>query len=593
MGSVKAKQNRTKRIAARLGMMMGMVLLLICLTIPVYADEEKSVETDVWIEQATVTMPDIELYLMGDQAEEVEADQLEAYVADKQIEVSSVEAFDESKEKICYYFLLDISGSIPEDYFKNCKSAVQKMINELDKNETYKVITFGDKVKLLLDGSESKADRKEIFSKLKAKDDTTQLYEALKQTASLAKTDMENGVNRKIGIIFTDALDESIGKSTDQEALDQLTAAGLPLYGMAFEGASAENINVFGEFVRRGRGSLMLSSAKTVSDYLQEMKKGIYQSKIVRLTGDTNQVKQDTEIITLKYKNWNLTQSIEAGFYQWTKDETAPVIESIKQSKKNQVEVIFSENVTGADQPSNFEFSDEKGKVYIPKGSAVQGNTAVLTFEGDLYTGTYVLQCKNITDISMEENKLTKGAKVEIEGVKYSPLKEFVQRYGFVLLAAVVILFLLVVVIIYRRIKKGRGILMIGNKMVLASRVDMKQRVQVEANREQGIPLKLYLNADHKSPVVLERVLNGSIIVGRSKMSDICIEDVQMSRQHFALERQQDNIILTDLESSNGTRVNGVPVRSKVKLRSRDVIGAGNMEIRIEWKEPQINERNL
>ena len=49
------------------------------------------------------------------------------------------------------------------------------------------------------------------------------------------------------------------------------------------------------------------------------------------------------------------------------------------------------------------------------------------------------------------------------------------------------------------------------------------------------------------------------------------------------LEMEGNNLYVTDLETRNGTRVNGVVIRGKYKLERYDEIVAGNIKFRIEW----------
>ena len=49
-----------------------------------------------------------------------------------------------------------------------------------------------------------------------------------------------------------------------------------------------------------------------------------------------------------------------------------------------------------------------------------------------------------------------------------------------------------------------------------------------------------------------------------------------VSRVHATLERTADGWLLTDLASTNGTRVNGWRVRGKVPVTAGDVVSFGN-----------------
>lgn len=72
-------------------------------------------------------------------------------------------------------------------------------------------------------------------------------------------------------------------------------------------------------------------------------------------------------------------------------------------------------------------------------------------------------------------------------------------------------------------------------------------------------------------------------MAGRSKDCDIYFDDPKMSRQHFALETDGMDVYITDLESSNGTFINGVRLEKRRKLLPNDEIAAGNIQAKIVW----------
>jgi hypothetical protein len=66
--------------------------------------------------------------------------------------------------------------------------------------------------------------------------------------------------------------------------------------------------------------------------------------------------------------------------------------------------------------------------------------------------------------------------------------------------------------------------------------------------------------------------------IGRDAGCDLAIADMTVSRRHATLERTADGWLLTDLESTNGTRVNGWRVRGKVSVTPGDLVSFGNSE---------------
>jgi len=64
------------------------------------------------------------------------------------------------------------------------------------------------------------------------------------------------------------------------------------------------------------------------------------------------------------------------------------------------------------------------------------------------------------------------------------------------------------------------------------------------------------------------------VTIGRLPECAVAVDDPNVSRRHAQLRREGDNVVLVDLGSTNGTKVNGVHVRSH-QLAPGDVITVG------------------
>jgi pSer/pThr/pTyr-binding forkhead associated (FHA) protein len=71
------------------------------------------------------------------------------------------------------------------------------------------------------------------------------------------------------------------------------------------------------------------------------------------------------------------------------------------------------------------------------------------------------------------------------------------------------------------------------------------------------------------------------ITIGRAPDSMIVLDDPSVSGHHAQLELAGDTYRLKDLESTNGTRVNGIPI-TETALRFDDRIRFGGVESRFE-----------
>ncbi len=74
--------------------------------------------------------------------------------------------------------------------------------------------------------------------------------------------------------------------------------------------------------------------------------------------------------------------------------------------------------------------------------------------------------------------------------------------------------------------------------------------------------------------------------LGRSSTNELCYaEDAGLSRQHLAIERQDDSWIVRDLGSKNGTLVNGVRITGPHTLGPNDRITAGHLVLEFSGKK--------
>ena len=77
-------------------------------------------------------------------------------------------------------------------------------------------------------------------------------------------------------------------------------------------------------------------------------------------------------------------------------------------------------------------------------------------------------------------------------------------------------------------------------------------------------------------------------ILGRDLSCDVCLDDSLASNEHAVIIKTPDGFHLEDLNSRNGTTVNGTEVHKK-RLRSGDIIGIGNFRIKFNSKRPKTN----
>jgi len=73
--------------------------------------------------------------------------------------------------------------------------------------------------------------------------------------------------------------------------------------------------------------------------------------------------------------------------------------------------------------------------------------------------------------------------------------------------------------------------------------------------------------------------------VGRDPDADLCIDDEAVSWQHLEIELRGGVLMAVDLDSRNGTALNGEPLDRPRRLRDGDVLSVA--EYRLELSDPQ------
>jgi len=81
--------------------------------------------------------------------------------------------------------------------------------------------------------------------------------------------------------------------------------------------------------------------------------------------------------------------------------------------------------------------------------------------------------------------------------------------------------------------------------------------------------------------------LEGSVVLGRSTECDLTIPVPRISRQHARFTVDGNKLLIEDLNSSNGTTVNGTKIDTVVSLNHQDKVGL--LEVTFKIKENQAH----
>ena len=72
------------------------------------------------------------------------------------------------------------------------------------------------------------------------------------------------------------------------------------------------------------------------------------------------------------------------------------------------------------------------------------------------------------------------------------------------------------------------------------------------------------------------------VVLGRGRRADIVVDDPSASRRHAQIELHGREWQVNDLDSANGTHLNGRPISRPTTIRPGDLIGIGGLTFRYE-----------
>lgn len=519
----------------------------------------------------------------------------------------------DNNEPIHWYILLDNSMSLNSEDLDAIKESLQDIFIGTFFNSR------GDKVTLQLIGNIEKGKEwnpditeetnKDVilkaFSEVESKATSTYLYTAIHHAATnAAEYQKNNEEGRSVLLVISDCNDDSRSDGASGEGKDQaketLEETGIPMYVVQMSGdEDVEDTRTVKNLCDNSGGICVEKVTKDDIDAeLGNVCKYICNVKLLEYVTTVEDGTYEIQIEEDKRKDVDLSDYHPD--YTAENNTIQTTIEKVE-GKTNQLKICFDKKVDNAKDVNNYEaaYTPEGGKedkctikdvevtpVVKENEPLAEKTEVILTFEDDLYDGDI-----KITFSEDLESAYGEPSDIAIEAVEHhitdqpkpSETTKWLKNNAWIIVAliAVILVVVIIIVIVMRKVKKKGGIVYVENEAVLADNVVQKQHVHIE--KEQGLFIKLIISGGGKDSVEISSELKGSLIVGRSDLSDVFIDDSMMSRQHFVLTDEEGVIYVQDLETTNGTMLNGVRVKGKQPVTQNDVISAGSLQIRIDW----------
>ena len=194
-----------------------------------------------------------------------------------------------------------------------------------------------------------------------------------------------------------------------------------------------------------------------------------------------------------------------------------------------------------------------------------------------------MLSLSYIRDVSVEKNPIYQAdVDFTVSEGRISLKYIFTDMIYIPIIAGVLLIGLIVLLVLLIRRKKRAAAAAADSAEPSAEHEsgDAAPHDEVHLNAVTGLKVDLAIVDKRNVERQVTAYISGSYIVGRGRgVCELSIEDDQLSRQHFALIYENETLKIQDLQSTNGTLVNGIRLEKPRALKSGDVIEAGNSRI--------------
>jgi hypothetical protein len=465
-------------------------------------------------------------------------DEFSVTLGNETLPVKNTATLEDTDQGVSYIFLVDASGSIGEAHFQAIKDTLTVIGGKLGENDNISVIDIGNETytQPFVSGSENIQAQ---IGTIETRGENTNLYESVTTSLAIFQTN-ENCHDKKVLIIFSDGEEYSFRGITIDEAAIEIEAAHIPIYTVAMLGQNpptqyVETAKILGSFARLsagGRHYIHTLDRDTTETITNDIVASIQRGMIV--SADLSDFHSDGNDMNLRLE---LTVSgmgkADDGYAISTAGLSAAPVES------SEPEPSSSSEPSSSLEPSS---SPESSSSSEPPPEPVSNND---------------------------------------DQPEPPPSNRLIWIIGGVvgiLLAGTVILILL------RRKKSAVSSASIVDEPISQAR-PVRPAVPPPPPGKPRIALRLTkigLNEED----IYRAEFAGQLIIGRdsSKAFLAFPKDDLLSATHCSIRYEPEGIVLEDLRSTNGTFVNGVPVRERYILESDDILLIGSMELRVNWE---------
>ena len=556
----------------------GIVTMFLAVAAIFYLNE--NVYAKEQLEQVYINSPELRTYITGES--EMDLTKIQPTLTFDGDEVkydSDIHLFDSKKDGgMEYIYAIEISKYVTKTQRKTIAQTLKKQIDNLQSEDAVKIYGFGDKF-AAKPGIEVEK--------------TSHLWNAVVNVTNIINEE-KNSPQRRVVVCVTGGNYKKATSDNDENTARQQMkemSKNAAFYMVQLKTKSKVDGSEASAFQDNGGIKLSEKSGISLKKCFEKLDSWWEKTMVATFQASDSTVfdKSGEVTLTLNGKAICENQKIVPA-YSWQENTTQPTVDKLVKETDNSLSFVYSEPMKGAEVIKNYTVTrGDNQKVEIESLKYdVKTYKCVLTFAQNLFTDDYKVAISNVTDI--DHSPLTvKPAELSahIEGVNestYSVL-QFLKTFWWAILIGTIIIILLVVYFVIRShggiVEQASGKMGFGNATTVT--------VGISTPKTKKIILLMTDSYGKQKEIVCN--IDSSIFVGRDKMCQIHTDDDKMSRQHFAIESTQLGFYIMDLDTLNGTTVNGVRLTERQLLKEGDVITAGREKFEFSiYKESEKHD---
>ena len=183
---------------------------------------------------------------------------------------------------------------------------------------------------------------------------------------------------------------------------------------------------------------------------------------------------------------------------------------------------------------------------------------------------------------------IDKKADLDATGKINNEKKTSPEEFNYIPWAALAIVLLLILLVLLRLMKRRKLAREKANEGAAAVSEPL-EKAEASVKQELPFPAKYSLSLTVVTGVEpgkrFKLSFNDSAVIGRAADCDLTINDSEISSRHAEIKLDKGILVIKDLNSKNGTLINGIPIHTLHYLQDGDQILIGRTELRLNGLE--------